>query len=91
MNLSSKICPIQVHQSIVLPLCHNLQDGAIPLLLQEDPVFIFPETSVSILKAVVDYIYNGCAVLAKLRDLKEVYTILGNLGVTLSDSVRTPL
>ena len=88
--MSSKICPIQAHQSIVLPLCHNLLDGAVPLLLQEDPVFIFPETSVSVLKAVVDYIYKGCAVLARIQDVKEIYTILDNLGVNLSDSVRTP-
>ena len=79
---------IQVHQSIVLPLCHNLLDGAIPLL-QEDPVLIFPETSVTVLKAVVDYLYSGRALLAKIQDWKEVYTILGNLGVPLSDSVRT--
>ena len=73
----------------MLPLCHNLLDGAFPLL-QEDPVFIFPETSVSVLKAVVDYIYKGRAVVAKLQDWIDVYTILGNLGVPRSSSVRTP-
>ena len=71
----------------MLPHCSNLLDGAVPLL-QEDPVFIFPETSVSVLKAVVDYLYRGRAVLAKLQDWIEVYTILGNLGISRSDSVR---
>ena len=73
----------------MLPLCHNLRDGAIPFL-QEDPVFIFPETSLSVLKAVVEYIYKGRAVVAKLQDCIEVYTILGNLGVPRSSSVRIP-
>ena len=79
---------IQVHQSVVLPLCHNLLDGAVPDL-KDDPVFIFPETSESVLKAVVDYIYKGRAVLAKLKDLIDVYSILSNLGIPVSSSVRT--
>ena len=44
----------------------------------------------SVLKAVVDYIYKGRAVVAKLQDWIDVYTILGNLGVPRSSSVRTP-
>ena len=41
-------------------------------------------------KAVVEYIYKGRAVVAKLQDCIEVYTILGNLGVPRSSSVRIP-
>ena len=80
-------CYIQVHKAIVLPLCQNLLDGAVPDL-PEDPVFIFPETSVRVLRAVVDYIYRG-VVTVTMADLIEVYKILGTLGVPISSSVRT--
>ena len=82
-------CYIQVHQAIVLPLCHNLQDDVIPDDLREDPVLIFPETSASVLRAAVEYIYKGFSVVSGIRDWVQLYTILRSLGVPLSSSVRT--
>ena len=80
-------CHVQVHQFIVLPLCHNLLDVAVPDL-HEDPVIIFPDTSLTALDALVDYIYKGHFV-AKLKDLIDVYKILRILGIPVSSSVRT--
>ena len=72
-----------------MPLCQNLLDGAVPDL-PEDPVFIFPETSVGVLRAVVDYIYKGVVTVAKVDcDWIEVFKILRTLGVPVSSSVRT--
>ena len=73
-----------------MPLCCNLLDGAVPDL-KEDPVFIFPDTSVSVLKAVVDYIYKGVVKVANIKEWIEVFKILRNLGVPLCPSVRNPV
>ena len=78
-----------MHQAIVLPLCQNLLDGAVPDV-QEDPVFIFPETSASVLHAVVNYIYNGVVRVVGSDEWIETFTILRTLGVPLNSSVRNP-
>ena len=66
----------QVHRAVVLPL---LPDVVSPLHL-DSPTLLFPETSVSVLRAIVSLFYEG-TVITSQEITSEVLTTMINLGL----------
>ena len=68
---------------MILTLCPVLNTTALEANLVEDPVYLFPEDSVDIIKAFVQFIYEGYFILKDPSGIKSVLSFMERVGLIL--------
>jgi len=74
---------VKVHKAVILTLCPVLNTTALEANLVEDPVYLFPEDSVDIIKAFVQFIYEGYFILKDPSGIKSVLSFMERVGLIL--------
>ena len=77
---------LKVHKAVVLPRCQTLSEMLSDI--QDDAVIIFPDTSMNVLRAVINYLYEGFFNVSEAQDYVDALEILRSLGIPLSSQVR---
>jgi len=70
---------VQVHKAVIMNWCPVLKETG----KNEDPVFLFPDDSVDVIRAFVRFVYEGFFVLTESVTVEQVLDFMSRIGLDL--------